>query len=41
MTEIGGKDQTAAPKWLSEAADRIADHMNSDHANSIVSTLHA
>ena len=41
MTEIGGKDQTAAPKWLSEAADRIANHMNSDHVNSIVSTLHA
>jgi len=24
MTEIGGKDQTAAPKWLSEAADIIS-----------------
>ena len=41
MTEIDGKNQTAVPKWLSEAAIRIADHMNSDHSNSIVSTLHA
>ena len=41
MTEMGGKDQTAVPKWLSEAADRIAVHMNLDHSNSIVSTLHA
>ena len=41
MAEIGEKNQTAMPKWLSEAADRIADHMNSDHSNSIVSTLHA
>ena len=41
MTEMGGKNQTAVPKWLSEAADRIAGHMNSDHSNSIVSTLHA
>ena len=41
MTEMGGKNQTAVPKWLSEAADRIAGHMNSDHSKSIVSTLHA
>ena len=41
MTEIGSKDQTDAPKWLSEVADRIADHMNSEHSNSIVSTLQA
>ena len=41
MTEMGGKDQTAVPKWLSEAADRIVVHMNLDHSNSIVSTLHA
>ena len=41
MTEMGGKNQKAVPKWLSEAGDKIADHMNLGHSNSIVSTLHA
>ena len=41
MTETGDDDKEALPTWLSQAADRIVDHMNSDHSNSIVSTLHA
>ena len=41
MTETGDIDDEALPTWLSKAADRIVAHMNSDHSNSIVSTLHA
>ncbi len=41
MTETGDDDKEALPTWLLQAADRIVDHMNSDHSNSIVSTLHA
>ena len=41
MTETGDDDKEALPIWLSKAADRIIGHMNSDHWNSIVSTLHA
>ena len=29
------------PDWLIDAAPRIISHMNEDHSNSIVSTLHA
>tara|TARA_B100001057_G_scaffold18127_1_gene16747 strand:- start:272 stop:574 length:303 start_codon:yes stop_codon:yes gene_type:complete len=41
MTKTGDEDKEAVPTWLSQAADRIIGHMNSDHSNSIVSTLHA
>jgi len=41
MTKTGDDDQEALPIWLSKASDRITGHMNSDHSNSIVSTLHA
>ena len=29
------------PEWLSKASNRIIEHMNDDHSNSIVSTLNA
>ncbi|MBD61559.1 hypothetical protein CL645_01685 [bacterium] len=29
------------PQWLTDAAPGIIEHMNDDHSNSIVSTLHA
>tara|TARA_B100000963_G_C22133036_1_gene454132 strand:+ start:92 stop:373 length:282 start_codon:yes stop_codon:yes gene_type:complete len=29
------------PEWLLKASDRIIEHMNDDHSNSIVSTLNA
>ena len=29
------------PEWLSKAFNRIIEHMNDDHSNSIVSTLNA
>jgi len=29
------------PEWLSEISNDIIEHMNKDHSNSIVSTLHA
>ena len=29
------------PEWLSEISNDIIGHMNKDHSNSIVSTLHA
>ena len=29
------------PEWLSKASDRIIQHMNDDHSNSIVLTLNA
>jgi len=41
MTETDDGYKEDLPAWLSQAADRIVDHMNSDHSNSIVSTLHA
>ena len=41
MTETSDDDKEALPIWLSQSADRISDHMNSDHSNSIASTLHA
>ena len=41
MTKTGDDDKEGFPMWLSKAADRIVGHMNSDHSNSIVSTLHA
>ena len=41
MTETGDDDQKALTTWLSKAADRIVAHMNSDHSNSIISTLNA
>ena len=33
--------KTKQPDWLIDAAPRIVSHMNEDHSNSIVSTLHA
>ena len=33
--------ETKQPDWLIDAAPRIISHMNEDHSNSIVSTLHA
>jgi len=41
MVNSGDNQKSTLPRWLSEAADRIISHMNSDHSNSIVSTLHA
>ena len=41
MTETSDDDKEALPVWLAQSADRIISHMNSDHSNSIVSTLHA
>ena len=41
MTKDSAKIQSALPKWLSDASNRIVSHMNADHSNSIVSTLHA
>ena len=41
MVDTGDDQKDTLPRWLSEAADRIIGHMNSDHSNSIVSTLHA
>ncbi len=29
------------PEWLINVSDEIIEHMNKDHSNSIVSTLHA
>ena len=29
------------PEWLIKSSDGIIEHMNEDHSNSIVSTLHA
>ena len=29
------------PNWLMNASNRIIEHMNADHSNSIVSTLNA
>ena len=32
-------DDSKVPEWLLKASERIIDHMNEDHSNSIVSTL--
>ena len=29
------------PEWLSEISKDVIEHMNKDHSNSIISTLHA
>ena len=29
------------PEWLIKVSDEVIEHMNKDHSNSIVSTLHA
>ena len=34
-------NSTKIPEWLSEISNGIIEHMNKDHSNSIVSTLHA
>ena len=34
-------NSTKIPKWLTSVSDGIIEHMNKDHSNSIVSTLHA
>ncbi len=34
-------NDSKAPEWLLKASDRIIEHMNDDHSNSIVSTLNA
>ena len=34
-------DDNKVPEWLSKASNRIIEHMNEDHSNSIVSTLNA
>ena len=32
---------TKTPEWLTSVSNGIIEHMNKDHSNSIVSTLHA
>ncbi len=32
---------TKIPEWLTTVSDRVIEHMNNDHSNSIISTLHA
>ena len=34
-------NDSKAPSWLMNASDRIIEHMNNDHSNSIISTLNA
>ena len=34
-------NDSKVPKWLLNASNRIIEHMNEDHSNSIVSTLNA
>ena len=34
-------NSTKIPKWLISVSSGIIEHMNKDHSNSIVSTLHA
>ena len=34
-------NSTKIPKWLTNVSNGIIEHMNKDHSNSIVSTLHA
>ena len=34
-------NESKVPEWLLNASNRIIEHMNEDHSNSIVSTLNA
>ncbi len=34
-------NESKLPEWLLKASDRIIEHMNNDHTNSIISTLNA
>ena len=34
-------NDSKVPEWLLNASNRIIEHMNEDHSNSIVSTLNA
>ena len=34
-------NDSKVPSWLMNASDRIIEHMNNDHSNSIISTLNA
>ena len=34
-------NESKVPEWLLKASDRIIEHMNDDHSNSIISTLNA
>ena len=34
-------NKSKVPEWLVKASDRIIEHMNDDHSNSIISTLNA
>tara|TARA_B100000575_G_scaffold59993_1_gene45512 strand:- start:535 stop:816 length:282 start_codon:yes stop_codon:yes gene_type:complete len=34
-------NRTKIPEWLTKISDGIIEHMNKDHSNSIISTLHA
>ena len=34
-------NRTKIPEWLTKVSDGIIEHMNKDHSNSIISTLHA
>ena len=34
-------NDSKVPNWLMNASNRIIEHMNTDHSNSIVSTLNA
>ena len=34
-------NESKLPEWLLKASDRIIEHMNDDHSDSIVSTLNA
>ena len=41
MSEGLSKNNNNLPPWLSESANRIIDHMNLDHADSIAASLNA
>ena len=34
-------NDSKVPEWLLNASNRIIEHMNDDHSNSIISTLNA
>ena len=34
-------NKSKVPEWLLKASERIIEHMNDDHSNSIISTLNA
>ena len=34
-------NESKVPEWLLKESDRIIEHMNDDHSNSIISTLNA